>query len=575
MKAILFYFDNRASKMFVETKNEEGESVMTLSSSYNFVARNEILARIVDIASPEDAKRHLDAGHSYYHVVPYFQFKTGGGVFFDDATKSYRASHYGFVVLDKTKALRLVVPFQVAKDKTKAWYSIHPTKSGKLPTYGDIEDILKLNKIVTPVDQKVIEADLAAIDPHGKHVSKIKVAQSREPINGRPEYFVPLISIDKKAGKLMEDGRIDFKEVDSIIQVKKGDEILRRYEEIKPQDGYDIYGEKAAAVIEESKGYQRGENLVQSGANPELFVSAIDGCLEVEKKKISVRAQVNIRGDVDYDSGNIDFQGSVHITGSVKPGFSVKVSGDIIVDQSVDDAYLEAGGSVTVKMGISGKGATIVKAEGDVRAKFILNSHVEARGIVSVEDSIINSKVFSNNRVLVTSQHGKIMGGEVLGLYRIEANAVGSAKETTTTLTVGRNLELERELEKIRADINARKVNLEEVMNKIKNTFGNHLFEDPKKYIEVLPAPKKKICLEMLAEVSNINKRIKELAVIGMQVEHKLVLEEDPQIMVKDTVYPGTTLMIKKRTRKIEEKLTNVKFYEDPEEKVIRYTAAV
>jgi uncharacterized protein (DUF342 family) len=62
---------------------------------------------------------------------------------------------------------------------------------------------------------------------------------------------------------------------------------------------------------------------------------------------------------------------------------------------------------------------------------------------------------------------------------------------------------------------------------------------------------------------------------VGMQIEHKLVLEEEPQIMVKDTVYPGTTLMIKKRTRKIEEKLTNVKFYEDPEEKVIRYTAAV
>ncbi|HQO22747.1 MAG TPA: FapA family protein, partial [Spirochaetota bacterium] len=358
-------------------------------------------------------------------------------------------------------------------------------------------------------------------------------------------------------------------------QVTKGQELLRRFEEIKAEDGYDIYGEKAAAVIEESKGFQRGENIVQSGSDPDIYVSAIDGCLETDKKKINVRAVATIKGDVDYESGNIDFSGSVRITGSVKPGFSVKATGDIYIDQSVDDAYLESGGKISVKMGISGKGSAVIKSEGGISAKFVLNSHLESKGDVIIEDSIINSKVYSNSKVFVTSQHGKIMGGEISALYRIEANSAGSSKETNTILTVGRNLELERELETIRIEINLKKESLEEVMTKIKTNFGGRLFEDPKKYIEVLPPIKKKQCLELLSEVSNINKRIKELGIQGMQVEQRLVLEEEPYIIIKEKTYPGATLNIKKRTRKIDSEINNAKFYESPDEKVIRYTAAV
>lgn len=576
MKIIIFYIDNRASKMFVETKNETGQITTILSSPANFVSRNELLARIVDATGPEDAKRYIDKEHvSYYHLVPYFQFKIGSGVFFDETTKSYRANHYGFVVLDKAMTLRLVVPFQVVREKTKAFYLIHPTKSGKMPSYGDIEEILKQNKVITPVDEKIINEELAKIDSSLRHITKLKVAQSKEPVNGRPEYFVPLVDINKKAGKMLEDGRMDFKEIDSIVQVTKGQELLRRYEEIKPVDGFDIFGEKAAAVMEESKGFVRGENIVQSGSDPEIYVSAIDGCLETDKKKVNVRAVATIKGDVDYESGNIDFSGSVRITGTVKPGFSVKATGDIMIDQSVDDAYLDAGGSITVKMGISGKGSTVIKAEGGINAKFVLNSHLECKGSIIIEDSIINSKVFSNERILVTSQHGKIMGGEILALYRIEANSVGSSKETNTTLSVGRNLELERELDSVRSEINMKKDSLDEVMNKIKTSFGGRLFEDPKSYIEVLPPLKKKQCLVLLSEVSNINKSIKELGIKGMQIEQKLVLEEEPYIIVKEKTYPGTTLNIKKRTRKIEAEVTNAKFYESPEEKVIRYSAAV
>jgi uncharacterized protein (DUF342 family) len=225
-------------------------------------------------------------------------------------------------------------------------------------------------------------------------------------------------------------------------------------------------------------------------------------------------------------------------------------------------------------MGVAGKGQTLIKAEKEIKVKFAINSTLEAKGKIEVEDSIINCKVFSNDRVLVTSKHAKIMGGEVVALYRIEANVAGSSNETATILSVGRNLEIENELAEVRIKVNRKKEELEDVMNKVKTSFGMHLFEDPKKYISALPEIKKKQCLQILAQVSNINKDLKDLNIQGMQIEQKLVLEEEPYIVIKDKIFPGSTVNVKKRTKRIEEELSNAKFYEDPEEKVIRFTSA-
>jgi uncharacterized protein len=574
VKIIIFYIDNRVSKMFHEVKNENGEVAVTLASEHNFVTRNEIIVRIVDAPGPDEAKKLVDPGYTYYHMFPNFQFKMGSGIFYDESTKTYRANGYGFIVLDKSKSLRMVTPLQVSRDKTKAFYLIFPTKFGKIPGYGDIEEVIKLNKIITPEDQKKIESELAMINPHEKQITKIKIAHSKPPVNGRAEYFMPLINVEKKAGAVRDDGHIDFKEIESIIQVHKDQILLKHFPEVKPQDGFDIYGEKAAAVTEESKGFQRGDNIVQS-KDPEIFVSAIDGCLDIDKKKISVKAVATIKGDIDYESGNIEFNGSVIVKGSVKPGFRIKATGDVTIEQSVDDGIIETSGSVFVKMGVAGKGQTAIKADKDIKVKFVINSTLEAKGRIEVEDSIINCKVFSNDRVLVTSKHAKIMGGEVVALYRIEANVAGSSNETATVLSVGRNLEIERELTEVRIKLNRKKEELEDVMTKVKTSFGMHLFDDPKKYISALPEIKRKQCLLVLAQISNINKEIKDLNLQGMQIEQKLVLDEEPYIVIKDKIFPGSTINIKKRTKKIEEEISNAKFYEDPEEKVIRFTSAM
>lgn len=575
MKLLLIYFDQKARKIYTESTNEIGEKVTVLSTEKNFVSKDEILVKTIDVEQPEDAKKYLDSGYTYYHILKFFSFKKGPGVYFDEHNKVYRASMYGFVVLDQTKTLRIIPPLQINKDKTKAYYIACPTKQNNLPDYAEINENLKINKIISGLNESKISEQLNKIDKNVHVVTKIEVAKAKPAINGRKEYFEPIISIDKKAGKVLADGSIDFKEIDSIIQVSKNDELLTRFPEVRPENGYDIYGNIIAAQMELPKGYNRGDNIVKSFNDENIYVSAIDGCLDINKKSISVKSVAVIGGDVDYESGNVDFNGSVHVKGAVLPGFHVKATGDIIIEKNVDDAHIEAQGNITVKMGIAGKGDSKVKAGGTIKTKYILNADVETEGSVVVDDSIINSKIFSNDYVSVVSQHGKIMGGEVIARNYIEVNVSGSHNETETILTVGRNLAIERELNQVRNEMAHYKENVKDVMAQIQQNFGSSLFEDPKQFIAKLPTVKKKQCIGLLSDLSKNNKELKQLAAKGVTIEQKLVFEKEPYINIKQKAYRGTSIHIKKLTRKVEQDIENAKFYEDLENKVIRFTSSV
>jgi uncharacterized protein (DUF342 family) len=290
---------------------------------------------------------------------------------------------------------------------------------------------------------------------------------------------------------------------------------------------------------------------------------------------VSVSPISVIKGDINYESGNIDFHGTIHIRGSVFPGFTVKAKGDIVIGGNISDATVEATGDITVKLGIEGKGLTKVTAGGKVKAKFVINSTIEAMGIIQIEDSIINSNIFSNDKVFVTDKHGKITGGETIALYGIHAKNSGVPNENKTILSVGRNIIIEKELAEIKKKIDLIQKKIEETTQKLKASFGEEVFTNPKGLIAILPPVKKKPCLELLSELTAHKKELNALTGHYKNKEDELIFEHEPEIKITNKVYPGTLIKIKKSLRLIEKELRNVKFFEDPESKVIRFSSAI
>lgn len=573
MRKVILYFDPAAQAILVKKTAENGEVKVVLSSKHNFVSENEIVARIVDLKPGDEIDSHIDEGYNYHNVRDYFNFTVGSGVYFDESSKSYKASYYGFVVLKESK-LMLLSPLVLSKDKVRAYYNVMPTRFGNLPSYNEIVEILHAEKIVSVITGDKYAKQIAAVDLNNPRLQRILVAEGRDPINGFDEYFEPLLSFEKQAGRILSDGRMDYKEVGSIIQVQKNQEILQAIAGVKSEDGYDIFGEKVPAVKVEKEGMKKGENLLQSGFDPSIYVSGIDGCISVVNGKVDVLPVAVINGDVGLDSGNINFNGTVHVTGSVLPGFKVQADSDIIVDKDVEDAQLTAGGDITVKLGVVGKESVRLVAKGNISARFMQNVKAEAGKSVTVDDSIINCDIVSYEKVSVTGKNGKIIGGKIAALYEINAHTMGTQAETMTSLTVGRNFILEIEIGKKRTEIIMIKERVEEINTSMKMQFGEEIFKNPKEYIKILPPMKKKTCLLLLNDLSSANNNLKKLIEEAKVIEEKMKLDKEPVIIATNKVYPGVVVNVRKSVKKIDRLIENVKFYEDQLDKSVRFVAA-
>jgi hypothetical protein len=573
MKKIIFYIDPTVRTILSEKVAEEGESFVP-SSLHNFVYTSDIVARIIDVDNEDQIATRLDPGYEYYKIHEFHAIKADSGIYYDESVNAYKASSYGFVIFDGQK-IRWLTPLIISKDKLKAHFTVYPTKFGKMPAIADIEEALASYKIVARIDQKKILEQLDKIDKSAPVLTRILVAQGREPINGHAEYYMPLLDIKKRAGEIKSDGSIDFKEVGSIIEVKKGQDVVQRFPATKPVDGFNVYGDKFSAEFKRAEGFRKGDNIEQSLGDENILVASVDGCLDISGNKISVLPVALIPGDVNYEAGNIDFNGSVHILGSVLPGFSVKARGDVIIEKNVDDAYIESGGNIIVKMGVVGKENVKLIASGNVTAKYLLNANVEAAGDIFVEESIINCDVFSNNRISVIARQGKIIGGKTTALYEIVVNVSGSPNETETQLSVGRNLFIEKELMEIHKEVSKWRAAVNETITKLKLSFGEKVFENPKEFLEMLPVVKKKNCLLLLKELGSNNNELKKFVEQSKEVQNKLKLDREPCIVIKNRVYPGTVLSIKKSIKRIDSPIDNVRYYEDPAEKVIRFSPAV
>ena len=575
MRKIIFYFDTGVHSILVRKKNAEGEEKTVLSSRHNFVAPNEIIARIIDIKSEdEDISARLDEGYSYHNIQDYFSFEPGYGIYFDEKIKAYKSSSYGFVILKDSKVL-ILSPLVISQDKLKAYYYMYPSKFGDYPPFSDIEEMLHVEKIITVVQKDRYEKQIASLNRDNPQLARGLVAEGKEPVHGFDDYFEPLLDIEKKVGKLLADGRIDFKETGSIIQVQKNQEILKKIPGVKPQAGYDLYGEQVPATIKDTNGLKKGEGVIASTFDPSIYISEIDGCLKVVKNKVSIFPVAIIHGDVGLDTGNINFNGTVHVTGSVKPGFTVHADSDVIVDEEVEEAFISAGGNITVKAGVLGKESGKLMAGGDVSAKFLQNTRIEANGSVTVEDSIINCEVLCYKSITVTGKNGKIIGGRITALYDVKSTVIGTQNETTTSITVGRNIVVEKELADKRSEMKAVRDKIDEITANIKMQFGEEIFLNPKEYIKILPPPKKKVCLILLNDLGTENTNLRKLAEEAKGIEERVKLDKEPFIIASGRIYPGAVLNIKKSVKKIERPIDNAKFFEDSMDKTIKFVAAV
>ncbi|MBU1488047.1 FapA family protein, partial [bacterium] len=245
-----------------------------------------------------------------------------------------------------------------------------------------------------------------------------------------------------------EGGRIDLRQL-NLIQNVRADDLLAVKIPAKRGEKPGIYlnGEQIPPSLGKDIELPVGANTKISEDGFELR-AAIDGQVLFKGGKIEIVPTYEVKGDVGFTTGNIEFIGSVVISGTVKEGFRVEAGGDIEVSGLVAKrAHLMCGKNVMVGGGVCGG---YIEAKGDVTVKFSDNSTIRAGGDINIIEESLHSFLNADKNILVSGgKKSVIIGGIIRAADEVEADEIGNKLYTQTRVEVGAEPWTREQLEEI------------------------------------------------------------------------------------------------------------------------------
>ena len=407
-----------------------------------------------------------------------------------------------------------------------------PSNDGKNIDRSEIISSLKFKGVVYGIQEERIDNFLE----NRKYCTNIVLALGKEPRQGKDAYVEYLFNTDLKARPtLKDDGSVDFFQLNIINHVKAGDCLAELHPEDPGDDGFDVAGVVIKPRTVKKEILRFGRNVELSEDKRTIF-SQVDGHVTLVEGKVFV-SNVMMVENVDISTGDINYEGNVQVNGNVCSNFKVFARGNVEVRGVVEGAEIEAGGNVTIARGVNGMAKGKIRAGGNVIAKFIENAHVEARGYVETE-SILHSQVTAGTEIRVGGKKGFITGGYVCATNMVDVKTLGSEMGANTIVEIGINPDTKRRYNELEAQI-------------VEDTKAIHTAQP------VLDAAKAKILsghklppdqvkhIQELSTTVTLKKKGLEVARKEMEELHELLnIGSEAQIVVRDTVHPGTKIVI-------------------------------
>jgi len=359
------------------------------------------------------------------------------------------------------------IEIHVASDAMVATLSIRPPQGGKPASMDDVVQALTHSGVVHGIDDTAI---LQACE-HGQ-CSHTPVAHGTLPQDGEDSVFEELLpQTTDRAPKVDANGLIDYREHGAITLVTAGMPLMQRHPAQPGVNGHTVRGASLPARNGRDEPYAIPLAGAQTdSANPNLLKAEVSGLPVRVKYGVVVEPVLEV-AEVNMASGNIRFDGTVHIKGDVVQGMNIQASGDIVVGGMVDGGILEAGGSITVTGGVISLAK--LRAAGAVSARFAQGVHIHAGTVISLADMALDCELQSLNQVVIGAQapgKGRLVGGTTTAMMLVRVPLLGSAKGAATKLVLGVNPELSDKYEALLERIQQEKEteeNLDKLMKQV------------------------------------------------------------------------------------------------------------
>ena len=323
----------------------------------------------------------------------------------------------------RTKPSDSQISIKVSKDKIHAWMIVFPPFGGGSEITDDkIQKSLDANKVIYGINKPLI----SAVTGKKQYLRIFEIARGEEVIDGKDGYVIDMHPRSNET-KIVENekGVVNFKELNNIRSVHKGDLICEVHYPIPGTDGKSVDGRIIAARKGTQPKIPKGKNTVFADEEKTLLVSDKDGELLFKEGGFNVNELLTISGDVDVASGNIHFSGDVLVKGDVREGFSVTAEGNITIEGTCEGAELKAEGDIAIAHGMTGGGKGTIHAGGNIKCLFLENCKAFAEGDIEV-DQVVFSQLSSGGNITVSGKKGSVTGGKLIAGKAITADIIGA-----------------------------------------------------------------------------------------------------------------------------------------------------
>ena len=456
------------------------------------------------------------------------------------------------IPLDFNGSFELVIP----ATWLRAEVIVHPSgPGGGLPPLDLLRSMLTEQGVVFGIDEERLARLETELAQGSAPAEPVCIARAKTPTNGdngRVELkFNPSKSLKPHEN---EDGSLDYKNIDIIVSVSKGDVLAVLVPPTKGEAGTDIRGTVLPAGDGVAALLPAGPNTEVSPADPTLLLAAQEGNVSCSGNLVQVHEGYVIKGNVDYSTGNVRYKQSVAVGGDIVSGFSITCGGDLQVKGTIEDAQVSVGGCVLCGAGFVGTGKGVIESRGDTHVVFVKNQTIRSRSSIIVARECINAMLYARKAIHLQGNPLSAAGGVLVARDLVEVHTVGNLSNIKTVIEVGEDYVLREELVKTEEQHRETGENLRKIL------------ETAKKYERIaavkkgnLPPAEKELFTKIQATIVKYREQISALESRMGIINAKRYNTAQACVKISHAAYPGTHIRIGERHFLVKEEIVGPK----------------
>lgn len=291
--------------------------------------------------------------------------------------------------------------------------------------------------------------------------------------------------------------------------------------------------------------FPAGQNTYIDPQYPQYLLAAVNGYVFYNEGRITVKSLLNVRQDISFHTGNINFVGDMAVFGAVRSGFSI-LGNNVRISGMVEGGIAHSASNMLVDGGVRGNigDHCLVDSGGKLLINFLEKAEARAKGNIVINKYCLYCTVYAGNNMLVKEQ---LYGGTINVFSSIYiGKQLGNKAGISTSINIGYDPLLIRRMEKLESFI----TKLTQAITHLKNITKNRNVE-----------PNDEILVKLAQLTQKRENVIKQRQGIINRLDNDERTINSCRLIVPGIVYPGVELSIGSNFKLIDKEHRNVVFH--------------